>query len=76
MICGCVSLLAATLGTRPTDKLQVGGVPVRVEESKLGELQKDPGRNWTRIPESMGGGIAGYPEVFHQLHCLVSVSTL
>ncbi|KAF9641084.1 hypothetical protein BFW01_g12890 [Lasiodiplodia theobromae] len=52
------------------DLWMLGGVPVRVEESKLGELQKDPARNWTRIPESMGGGIAGYPEVFHQLHCL------
>ncbi|KAL0260746.1 hypothetical protein SLS55_004436 [Diplodia seriata] len=52
------------------DVWMLGGVPLRIEESKLGELGKDANRNWTRIPEAMGGGIAGYPEVFHQLHCL------
>jgi hypothetical protein len=51
---------------------EVGGVPVRIDESRLKTLQKNPSRNWTRVPDALGGGIAGYPEVFHQLHCLVS----
>ncbi|KAK8069604.1 hypothetical protein PG994_006220 [Apiospora phragmitis] len=48
----------------------VGGVPVRIDDGELSLLNKSSQRQWTRIPESRGGGIAGYPEVFHQLHCL------
>lgn len=48
----------------------VGGVPVRIESSELATSGKSSDRNWTTVPESMGGGYAGYPEVFHQLHCL------
>ncbi|KAI1472542.1 uncharacterized protein F4812DRAFT_464659 [Daldinia caldariorum] len=56
---------------RAWDELwMVGGVPIRIDDSELAILNKSAERPWTRIPESRGGGIAGYPEVFHQLHCL------
>ncbi|KAK6956212.1 hypothetical protein Daesc_001485 [Daldinia eschscholtzii] len=56
---------------RAWDELwMVGGVPIRIDDSELAILHKSAERPWTRIPESRGGGIAGYPEVFHQLHCL------
>ncbi|KAK8135903.1 hypothetical protein PG984_003843 [Apiospora sp. TS-2023a] len=48
----------------------IGGVPIRIDDSELSFLNKSTHRQWTRIPESRGGGVAGYPEVFHQLHCL------
>ncbi|KAI0528471.1 hypothetical protein GGR58DRAFT_526275 [Xylaria digitata] len=51
-------------------EIRVGGVPIRLDDSDLVFLNKSSKRSWTRIPESRGGGIAGYPEVFHQLHCL------
>jgi hypothetical protein len=51
--------------------LLVGDFPVRVDESYLEILGKDPNRNWSRLPDEVGGGLAGYPEIFHQLHCLV-----
>ncbi|KAI1501134.1 hypothetical protein F5X99DRAFT_409448 [Biscogniauxia marginata] len=56
---------------RAWDELwMIGGVPIRIDDNELALIHKSSKRNWTRIPDSRGGGIAGYPEVFHQLHCL------
>ncbi|KAI2624454.1 hypothetical protein GGS21DRAFT_493860 [Xylaria nigripes] len=40
----------------------IGGVPIRIDDSDPVVLNKSSERSWTRIPESRGGGIAGYPE--------------
>ncbi|KAK7954444.1 Tat pathway signal sequence [Apiospora saccharicola] len=40
----------------------IGGVPIRIDDSELSFLNKSTHRQWTRIPESRGGGVAGYPE--------------
>jgi len=38
---------------------------------KLSALNKTTTEPWKRLPESMGGGIVGGFEIFHQLYCLV-----
>ncbi|KAF2771173.1 hypothetical protein EJ03DRAFT_268812 [Teratosphaeria nubilosa] len=50
------------------DKLWM--VPLRIDDQDLGRLHLTSHKNWSRIPDEMGGGFRGYPIVFHQLHCL------
>lgn len=50
---------------------QVGGVPIRINEDDFWRTRKEDSKNWSRIPDELGGGLRGYPQVFHQLHCLV-----
>ncbi|KAK1973944.1 hypothetical protein LZ30DRAFT_814329 [Colletotrichum cereale] len=37
---------------------------------RLSELNKSAEGPWRRLSEEQGGGVAGFIEVFHQLHCL------
>ncbi|TDZ54060.1 Cyclochlorotine biosynthesis protein O [Colletotrichum trifolii] len=44
--------------------------PIRFPEDKLPALNKMPADKYEHVPESLGGGVKGFLNVFHQLHCL------
>lgn len=46
--------------------------PIRFPEDKLPALNKAPPEKYERVPKELGGGVKGFLNVFHQLHCLVS----
>ncbi|KAK2058041.1 hypothetical protein LY76DRAFT_616784 [Colletotrichum caudatum] len=45
-------------------------LPIRFPEDKLALLNKTPPERYEHVPESLGGGVKGFVNVFHQLHCL------
>lgn len=45
---------------------------INIPVEKLSLLNKSVTGPWRHLPKSQGGGVAGFIEVFHQLHCLVS----
>ncbi|KAJ0338089.1 hypothetical protein KNSL1_012597 [Colletotrichum chrysophilum] len=46
--------------------------PIRFPEDKLAALNKAPPEKYERVSKELGGGVKGFLNVFHQLHCLVS----
>lgn len=44
--------------------------PIRFPEDKLPALNKAPPEKYERVPKELGGGVKGFLNVFHQLHCL------
>ncbi|KAJ0267537.1 hypothetical protein COL940_014274 [Colletotrichum noveboracense] len=44
--------------------------PIRFPEDKLAALNKVPPEKYERVPKELGGGVKGFLNVFHQLHCL------
>ncbi|MCJ1464427.1 hypothetical protein MMC07_003040 [Pseudocyphellaria aurata] len=47
---------------------------ISIPESKLPLLNKSSSaQSFRHLPSSLGGGISGLPDVFHQLHCLDTI---
>ncbi|KAL3304119.1 Tat pathway signal sequence [Colletotrichum asianum] len=44
--------------------------PIRFPEDKLAALNKSPPEKYERVSKELGGGVKGFLNVFHQLHCL------
>ncbi|KAK1973907.1 hypothetical protein LZ30DRAFT_609511 [Colletotrichum cereale] len=44
--------------------------PIHLPEDKLVALNKTPAENYEHVSEELGGGVKGFLNVFHQLHCL------
>ncbi|KAH0422891.1 hypothetical protein CcaCcLH18_12543 [Colletotrichum camelliae] len=44
--------------------------PIRFPEDKLAALSKAPAEKYEHVPQELGGGVKGFLNVFHQLHCL------
>ncbi|KAK3349067.1 hypothetical protein B0T25DRAFT_623934 [Lasiosphaeria hispida] len=61
---------------RPTPEieeswLKLWRVPtIHLPETKLAALNKTPASDYTHVSPEYGGGVMGFLDVFHQLHCL------
>ncbi|TIC95044.1 hypothetical protein CH35J_008772 [Colletotrichum higginsianum] len=44
--------------------------PIHFPEDKLEALNKTPAENYEHVSKHLGGGVKGFLNVFHQLHCL------
>ncbi|KAK1957582.1 hypothetical protein LY78DRAFT_707613 [Colletotrichum sublineola] len=45
-------------------------LPIHFPEDKLAALNKTPPERYEHVSENFGGGVKGFLNVFHQLHCL------
>lgn len=43
---------------------------IHFPESAMPLLNKTPASNWAHVSDKYGGGMLGFFDVFHQLHCL------
>jgi hypothetical protein len=47
--------------------------PISIPRERLKTLQKGPETDYVHVSTEFGGEVMGYLDIFHQLHCLVSV---
>lgn len=77
-ISGIVSFSRPALSEFLSDRLTTiphsPDAAISIPESKLTLLNKSSStQTFRHLPSSLGGGISGLPDVFHQLHCLDTV---